>query len=275
LLPKPGETVHGSDVVNLSGGKGANQAVSVAANNAKAVMIGAVGTDDYAVFAKQTLIEQGVEISNVISKNASTGVAFIFVEDSGENLIVVSPGANAALSPADAEQRIRESSKLDPPIVLTQMELPLETVSHAAAITAELGGRFVLNLAPSRAIEDTLLAVCDPVIVNESEASALVGRNVDSLETARVAVMEIAQVAKSAVITLGADGAVFATQDDVNYLPAEKVRVVDTTGAGDAFVGALAASLARGADLNSAVASGIAAGTIAVQHFGAQAPKGK
>jgi ribokinase len=155
------------------------------------------------------------------------------------------------------------------------MELPLETVSHAAAITAELGGRFVLNLAPSRAIEDTLLAVCDPVIVNESEASALVGRNVDSLETARVAVMEIAQVAKSAVITLGADGAVFATQDDVNYLPAEKVRVVDTTGAGDAFVGALAASLARGADLNSAVASGIAAGTIAVQHFGAQAPKGK
>lgn len=275
LLPKAGETVHGTDAVNLSGGKGANQAVSVAANHANAIMIGAVGNDDYAVFAKQALVEHGVDISNVLAKDISTGVAYIFVENSGENLIIVTPGANAAVSTIDAELHIRKASKSGSPIVLTQMELPLETVEHAAKITAELGGRFVLNLAPSRPIGDSLLAVCDPIVLNELEAAALIGKNVDSLDAAKAAVIEIAQVAKSAVITLGADGAVFASQHDVNYLPAEKVNVVDTTGAGDAFVGALVAALASGADLGSAVTSGLSAGTKAVRHFGAQPPKVK
>jgi ribokinase len=139
-----------------------------------------------------------------------------------------------------------------------------------------MGGRFILNLAPAEKIGSELLAKCDPIIVNETEAEVLTGKTISSISDAKALVIELAALAKSAVITLGEEGAVFAMGNsaEARHLPSEKVVVVDTTGAGDAFVGALAAAFSKGQDLTNAVSEGLKAGAKAVQHFGAQAPKG-
>jgi ribokinase len=162
------------------------------------------------------------------------------------------------------------------PIVLAQLELPLPAVEQAATSAQAMNGRFILNLAPAEIISKELLAKCDPIIVNESEAELLTGKKISSIQDAKQLAAQLAQQAKSAVITLGADGAVFASRgaELATHLPSEKVAVVDTTGAGDAFVGALAAAFSRGETLDAAVQAGLKAGAKAVQHFGAQPPKG-
>lgn len=274
VLPSPGETIHGSEPQFLPGGKGGNQAVSVVGNNAPAIMIGAVGTDEHGLNAMQSLHEYGVDTYGIAQKSGATGTAFIFVEDAGENLIVVTAGANELVTTQEVAEKIQEFGG-EQPVVLAQLELPLSAVEQAAASTQELNGRFILNLAPAAKISNALLVKCDPIIVNESEAELLTGKTIESIEDAKALVVEIAKQAKSAVITLGADGAVFADQTNsvATHLPSEKVEVVDTTGAGDAFVGALAAAFSRGEELAAAVTAGLKAGAKAVQHFGAQPPK--
>jgi len=277
-LPKPGETIHGTDAVYLPGGKGGNQAVSVAAAGTKVVMIGAVGTDSHGIAALQSLKSYGVDTAGVLKKPGATGTAFIFVEASGENLIVVTPGANSLVSPSDADTLIREFTKDAPPIVLAQLELPIQTVEQAARITESLEGRFILNLAPAVAISSEMLAVCDPIVLNEPEAAFLLGREITSITEALHAAQELLKRAKSVVITLGSKGAVYAQIDESGrteskHFETKKVKAVDTTGAGDAFVGAMTAALARGSKLGEAVELGILAGTAAVLHVGAQPPR--
>ena len=273
-LPKRGETIHGAAPVFLPGGKGGNQAVSVAANGATSVIIGAVGLDDHGLNAMNSLRESGVHTDAVAQKSGPTGTAYIFVEDAGENLIVVTAGANELVSAQEVAEKIQEFGG-DEPVVLAQLELPLPAVEQAAETAAELNGRFILNLAPAELITDPLIAKCDPIIVNETEAALLTGKAIANLDDAKQLVAEIAKKAKSAVITLGADGAVFAEKNATIgiHLPSEKVAVVDTTGAGDAFVGALAAAFSRGENLANAVQAGLKAGAKAVQYFGAQPPK--
>lgn len=273
-LPKRGETIHGAAPVFLPGGKGGNQAVSVAANGATSVIIGAVGLDDHGLNAMNSLHESGVHTDAVAQKSGPTGTAYIFVEDAGENLIVVTAGANELVSAQEVAEKIQEFGG-DEPVVLAQLELPLPAVEQAAETAAELNGRFILNLAPAELITDSLIAKCDPIIVNETEAALLTGKAIANLDDAKQLVAEIAKKAKSAVITLGADGAVFAEKNATIgiHLPSEKVAVVDTTGAGDAFVGALAAAFSRGENLANAVQAGLKAGAKAVQYFGAQPPK--
>lgn len=278
-LPNPGETIHGTDAVYLPGGKGGNQAVSVAAAGTKAVMISAVGTDSHGIAALQSLKSYGVDTAGVLEKPGPTGTAFIFVEASGENLIVVTPGANSLVSTSDAESLIREFSKDAAPIVLAQLELPIQTVEQASRITESLEGRFILNLAPAVAISAQMLSVCDPIVLNEPEAAFLLGREITSSAEALHAAQELLKRAKSVVITLGSKGAVYAQIDESGrteskHFETKKVKAVDTTGAGDAFVGAMTAALARGSSLGEAVESGILAGTAAVLHVGAQPPKG-
>ena len=274
-LPTGGETIHGSEPQFLPGGKGGNQAVSVANNGTTAFLISAVGTDTHGKNAIKSLESYGVNTQGVATKETSTGTAFIFVENSGENLIVVTAGANGLVTPAEVQKQIHELGG-DQPVVLCQLELPIESVKAAAKTAQELGGRFILNLAPAEKIEQSLVAMCDPIVVNETEAMLLTGKNISSIDDAKALVVEIAKQAKSAVITLGADGAVFAEQSsaEATHSPSEKVSVVDTTGAGDAFVGALAAAFSRGEVLATAVADGLIAGAKAVQHFGAQPPRG-
>lgn len=271
-LPTAGETIHGGEPHFLPGGKGGNQAVSVARYNSEAIMVGAVGTDQHGEFSIQSLKEFGVNTDGVEVVNGSTGTAFIFVEDAGENLIVVTAGANAVVTPREVETKIKSLGGAKP-VVLCQMELPLESVEQAATTALELDGRFILNLAPAEIISNQLIAKCDPIVVNETEAVLLTNGVITNVDDAKLLVEELAKIAKSAVITLGADGAVYSEGGEAVHLPSESVRVVDTTGAGDAFVGALAASLSHGEKLGDAVKVGLKAGAAAVQHFGAQPRK--
>ncbi|PRY68821.1 ribokinase [Glaciihabitans tibetensis] len=271
--PQPGETLLGGDIVTGAGGKGANQAVAASAAGVPPVFIGSFGDDSTGHELIEELRSNGVDVSHVTTTTeAPTGVALITVVTSGENSIVVAAGANARLQP-DTSAAIIRSLASPATVVLAQLEVPLATVIAVADATRDAGARFVLNLSPSREIPAALLALCDPLVVNESEAAAVSGRAVSSVADALAVAKELLQQSVSVVITLGGDGVVLATAEGVSHSPAHQVSVVDTTGAGDAFVGALAAELARGADLASAVEAGTAAGARAVQHLGAQPPR--
>ena len=270
--PNPGETLLGGDIITGSGGKGANQAVAAARATVRPVFLGSFGDDTTGHELIADLAAHGVDVDHVtVTRDAPTGVALITVARSGENSIVVAAGANAHLDP-DATAAAIRSLAGPGTIILAQLEIPLVTVIAAADAAAERGARFVLNLSPSQPIPASLLALCDPLVVNESEAAGIAGIPVATVSDAMLVAQELLSGSKSVVITLGGEGVVVATADGVVHSPAEKVDVVDTTGAGDAFVGALAASLALGSDLHAAVARGTAAGALAVQHLGAQPP---
>jgi ribokinase len=270
-LPRPGETVLGSELTLGSGGKGGNQAVAVARMGVRCAMVGCVGDDADGRTLLRSLQAQGVDVSRVlVDAGSSTGAAFVFVEPSGENSIVVVPGANARL-PADRTRSVVLETLSAEDLLVVQAEISSEALVAAVEAAAQMGARVVLNLAPFRRLPDAVVSHCDPLVVNGSEAQALLGLphggDVDGSGLA----VSLRERARSAVVTLGGDGAVVAFEDRVELVEAEHVRVVDSTGAGDAFTGVLAARLVRGADLLSAVRLGVAAGTYAVQRAGAQA----
>lgn len=273
--PLPGETILGDDVVVGTGGKGANQALAAARAGARPVFLGAVGADAGGASLLDALVAGGVDVAHVERlDDAPTGVALITVARDGENSIVVAAGANGRLDAGTTARRVAELAG-EGGVLLAQLEVPLEVVEAAAAALEGAGGRLVLNLSPSRAVPDALLALCDPLVVNESEASDLAGTPVDDATSAAAAAAALLECCRSVVITLGGDGAVVQSRGDASstHHPAPRVTVVDTTGAGDAFVGALAAELASGRSLAEAVETGVAAGAAAVQWRGAQPPR--
>ncbi len=279
--PRPGETVMGGDVVVGTGGKGANQALAAARAGAAPVFVGAVGDDAGGAALLRALASGGVAVDLVERRtDAPTGVALITLARDGENSIVVAPGANSRLDPARVVEALAPLTD-DGTVLLAQLEVPLPVVEAAAAAVDGAGGRVVLNLSPSREVPDALLAACDPLVVNESEASDLSGQPVVDPSSAAAAAATLLERCRSVVITLGGEGAVFAARGPESeggaglrgHLPAPRVSVVDTTGAGDAFVGAVAAELERGGDLAAAVERGVAAGAEAVQWLGAQPPR--
>lgn len=269
--PAAGETVLGGDAVAGTGGKGANQAAAAARSGVTPTLIASVGDDDAGRGLLAELSASGVDTSEVQRSDSPTGVALIVVA-AGENTIVVAAGANARLEAAPTAERVRALTT-DGTVLLAQLEIPLEVVEASAGAAVSRGGRFVLNLSPYRPVSAELLALCDPLVVNETEAAALVGREIDGVDAATAAARELAGGIRSVVLTLGGDGAVVARGTDAWHEPAPTVTVVDTTGAGDAFVGALSAGLATGDDLATAVRSGIVAGAEAVQYLGAQPPR--
>ncbi len=280
--PLPGETLLGDELVVATGGKGANQALAAARAGAMPVFLGAVGDDGNGRSMLDALGTGGVDVSSVaVVDDAPTGIALITVSRDGENTIVVAAGANARVNAHEVEAAIRAIAGPGT-VLLAQLEIPLPAVRIAAETIDELGGRTVLNLSPSRAVPDELLALCDPLIVNESEAHDLTGLPVDSVGDAATVATALLDRCRSVVITLGGDGAVFASATESGHLPAPSVTVVDTTGAGDAFAGAVAAELAEqglagggdgAASLRTAVERGVAAGAAAVQWLGAQPPR--
>ena len=254
--PKPGETVLALDHRQLAGGKGANQAVAAARAGAQGLMVGCVGADSGGAAYRARLTAYGIDVSHVaVRPDRPTGAAFITVDDSSENTIVVVPGANADVG-ADWPQGFPELGADD--VVVLQLEIPLAAVARAAELAHEAGARVIINVAPYAELPPAVLALADPIIANEHEALALADSGAGS---------------GSLLVTLGANGAVW---DGVGA-PAAPVpggEVVDTTGAGDAFVGALAAALAHGADRAQALAAGLRAGSEAVSYPGAQ-PDGR
>ena len=268
--PLPGETVIAKSMDLHPGGKGANQAVAAARLGAEVCFIGAVGTDPYADLALTGLREAGVDISRVAAVSGPTGQAFVTVDDrTGENSIVVVPGANAHVDRASIQ---RHQDLLDrTAVVVLQGEIPPGATSAAASSST---ARLVLNLAPVAPLEKEVIRRADPLVVNEHEgrlALTLLGRETDELHTEE-SVLEalLAEGIPAVVITLGSAGAIFSAGGPVRSVPAPVVTAVDTTGAGDAFVGALSASIAAGASLQEAVGFAVRVGSFAVTRRGAQ-----
>jgi ribokinase len=264
--PEPGETVTDAALTLLPGGKGANQAVAAARLGADVAMLGRVGEDAFGTAIVENLRVNGVDTEHVRPvPGASTGSAFVTVTPDGENAIVVSPGANRSFGRKEVEAArgtLREAR-----VLVAQLEVPVEAVEAAASIVAEAGGRFLLNLAPARKVPAALLRRCDPLVVNRHEAAFLLGEET-APESAARRLLDLGP--RSAVVTLGADGAVLAEGGHIRRFPAPEVEAVDTTGAGDAFVGALAARLAEGDALKDAVPYAVKAGALAVAREGAQ-----
>jgi ribokinase len=270
-LPGPGETViahsHGQGV----GGKGANQAVAAARLGADVALVGMVGADAAGDAALTALSARSVAIDYVGRLvTGTTGYAAITVDAGGENEIVVCAGANGALTPEAVEAAVPAIARGRSVLVVAQGEAPLDTIAAASRV-ATGRGRFLLNLAPSVPVAPEILARADPLVVNLVEARQLADRLGICApdDDPRTVADTLRRFASSVVITLGGDGAVVATAAGTEWAPPEVPdAVVDTTGAGDAFVGALAASLASGAALSEAVRVGCRAGAIAVSRRG-------
>lgn len=260
--PARGETVTGRAFRTVPGGKGANQAVAAARAGAEVAMIGAVGADDFGVRLRANLEHCSVDTDLLRTAEGASGTAHIVVDDEGGNAIVVVPGANAtltALSHGD-EALIGTADAL-----LLQLELPLSVVTEGAATARRLGVRTVLTPAPAQPLPPELLAATDLLVPNEHEAAALTGLT-DPHAAARALLRDVPEV----VITLGAAGSLYAARGgEPVTVPAPRVRAVDTTAAGDTFVGALAVALGEGRPVRDALAWAQTAAALSVQREGA------
>ncbi|MEU6478890.1 ribokinase [Streptomyces sp. NPDC047017] len=265
--PAAGETVLGSDLATHPGGKGANQAVAAARLGARTALLARVGDDAHGRLLLDAQRAAGVDPAGVLVGGAPTGVALITVDPTGDNSIVVSPGANGRLTPDD----VRAAAELigSARVVSAQLEIPLETVVEAVRQLAP-GGRFVLNPSPPRPLPRELLDACDPLIVNEHEAKVILGGDGAGDDPEDWARALLARGPRSVVVTLGGEGALVASADGVARVASVKVAAVDTTGAGDAFTAALAWRLGAGESLKDAAAYAARVGAAAVTRRGAQ-----
>ncbi|WP_326752852.1 ribokinase [Streptomyces hirsutus] len=265
--PDAGETVLGSDLVVHPGGKGANQAVAAARLGARTALLARVGDDAHGRLLLDSQRAAGVDTAGVLVGGAPTGVALITVDPSGDNSIVVSPGANGRLTPDDvrAAGSLLHAAK----VVSTQLEIPLETVVEVVRSLAP-DSRLVLNPSPPQPLPDEVLAACDPLILNEHEAKVILGEAYAGEKPEDWARLLLAKGPRSVVVTLGGEGALVASSEGVSRIPAVKVRAVDTTGAGDSFTAALAWRLGLGESLSDAAAYAARVGAATATRKGAQ-----
>jgi len=267
-FPQPGETISGEDLKIIPGGKGANQSVAAARQGASVAMVGRVGNDSFGPELINNLKHNGVDTAHVqIDAEAATGTATIIVDVKGQNSIVLSPGGNGRVSPAD----LNTVSFSDYKLLLLQLEIPLEPVLAAAKRAKEKGLRVVLNPAPARTLPEELIALPDFIVPNEGELSLLTNQPVQDLASAENAAKALlARGAQTVIVTLGANGALIVNQEVTKHIPAFQVDVVDTTAAGDAFIGGFASALLQDKPLGEAVRYGCACGALAATKFGAQ-----
>ena len=241
-LPLPGQTVTASDLREVSGGKGANQAVAASRAGGMVSMVGRVGDDAFAAPLLQQLTDDKIDVMYVDRSPGSSGIAVVAVEDSGQNSILVVPGANGRVEAADVERARDLIASAD--AVLLQLEVPLAAVLKSIETASRSDVPVLLNPAPAPQRFDMRLLQVDLICPNQSEAAEIVGHAVEDIESASQAAQTlIAQGAKAAVITLGGDGAIVATAAGYKHIAAFSIQPVDTTAAGDAFAGALAVRL--------------------------------
>jgi ribokinase len=269
-FPLPGETISGSDLKLIPGGKGANQAVACARQEIRTGMVGKVGDDVFGIDLLKSLQENRIDTRGVkVQKNSSTGCALIPVASDGENSIILSPGANGKIWPEDveaAEELIKEAK-----ILLLQLEIPLETVLAAAQTAQKLGLEVILNPAPAADLPSELLGMVDYLIPNQTELELISGVSVQDLASTRRAANRLIEMGvKNLIVTLGEEGAFLANQDQNLLIPGYSVQPVDTTAAGDSFIGGFAASLIKNKSLPDAVDQANLCGALAATRPGAQ-----
>ena len=266
VLPRAGETVIAESASHGLGGKGANQAVAAARSGVRSALVGFVGSDGTSSDVLDRLTGLGVDTTGVIRvDNVDTGAAAVIRDAEGENQIVVSSGANAVGDMT--EPTLREAIERST-VLLLQGEVAVETSERAAKLAEETGTRVVINLAPVVDFGEALTHA-DPLVVNEVEAAQLLGIEPDDTVDGMELATGLSGYARSVVVTLGEQGAVFVAGPTSERVPAPGVDVVDTTGAGDAFVGALAAQLALGTELSDAVRFAVVAASKSVEMVGA------
>jgi len=264
-LPQLGETILGNGFQTFPGGKGANQSVAAARLGAQVKMIGRVGSDGFGASLRNGLLQDGVDVTCVEQvREASTGVALITVDEAGHNTIVVDPGANSFLRPADilAARSIFDGAA----VLLAQLECPLETVQQAVALAREQGTRVILNPAPAQMLKPAFLSQIDYLVPNQTELALLTCAEDIDAAAGQLHKLGVSHV----IVTLGEQGALVSDDRRSARLPAYRVPVVDTTAAGDAFVGAFAVAITQGRDTLEAARWGNAAGALAVTRSGAQ-----
>lgn len=272
-LPLVGETIKGDSFSNFVGGKGNNQALAAAKLGASVAMLGLLGKDNYGDIVLGNLQQNNVDCRHMLrTDKTGTGIANIWVGPAGENVIVIIPNANGALSP----QLVEENKAIfdDAAVLLLQLEIPLETVTRAAKLARDCGVKVILNPAPAPAdgkLPAELLGCVDIIVPNETEAMLITGINPDTEENAlRCAEKLLAMGPGTVVLTLGARGALIVEQSgNHQFISSFQVKVVDSTAAGDAFLGAMAAGLADNLTAGQAVKQGCAAGALACTRAGA------
>ncbi len=275
-FPQPGETISGGDLLTIPGGKGANQAVAAARQGANVAILGRVGKDNFAPLLIENLKSNNVNTSHVAQDDAATGTAIIIVDANGQNSIVLSPGANGKVDFHDIDSA--PSAK----ILLLQFEIPMDSVLHAARRYKAKETTVILNPAPARQIPEELLTLIDILVPNESELSLLTNMPVTDMKSAEFAAQEILKRGvKTVIVTMGSKGALLVTSTQITQVDTYKVDVVDTTAAGDAFIGGFAAKLLesdtllsdgqqQATELQKAVRYGCACGALATTKLGAQ-----
>lgn len=267
-MPRAGETILGGPFQMGPGGKGANQAVATARLGSPVFMVSCVGEDVFGDLALSNLSKEGVDISFVARDSTiHTGAALIVVDEQGENMIVVAPGANFSLTPDMVGRATRAIREAD--VLLTQLEIPTESVERALRIAKDNQVTTILNPAPARVLSPAILKYVDVLTPNRSEASLLTGIEITNQSSIRKAAERLfKQGVETVVFTLGSEGALIVTSEKFQHIPGQKVQVVDTTGAGDAFNGGLAFALSRDDDLVEAVRFANAVAALSVTKVG-------
>lgn len=269
--PKPGETISGKGVKVIPGGKGANQAYAIGKLGGDVGMIGAVGDDEFGRALKKNLESAGVNTSGLqVMENETTGQAFITVDDQGENAIILISGANGKLSKELVQENLECIENCD--ILIMQLEIPVETVAYLKDVAMRLGKTVILDPAPAQPnLPENLWQGVDYIKPNESELEILVGRKMESLEELKSGAREMIQKGvKGVIVSLGGEGCLFVTDKEEKYFPANKVKAVDTTAAGDSFTAAFALALSQGKGCDEAIVFGQKVSSIVVTRKGAQ-----
>ena len=268
-IPVVGETLLGSEIEMIPGGKGANQAVAIGKLGGRVHMMGAIGNDEYGEHLLANLKKNNVESNQVsVLESYSTGLAFIMVNSHADNSIVVIPGANGAFE----EKLIDEKKIREADIILAQMEIPIETVEYVFRKGREDNKYIILNPAPARKIPDRMMALIDLIVPNETEFEILTGYSAKSEESLLKGVQKLfGQGVKEVIVTLGERGARYFGKDgDDIYVPGKKVKAVDTTAAGDSFIGAYVTAISDGEGIEKALDFAARAAAITVSRPGAQ-----
>ncbi|WP_068083405.1 ribokinase [Polycladidibacter stylochi] len=264
-LPRAGETVSGPDLQHFAGGKGANQALAARRAGAKVKLVGAVGTDAFAKPALANLETAGVDIANVATVRGATGTAMIGVDQHGENQIIVASGANQAVRSSQLKGQLQAGDTL-----LLQLELPMETIHRALSLAHKAEMRTIMNIAPFKSeCLASMLPLVDIIVANESEAAAL-AQTLGYEKPLEELVHELFTKGIQLVVTLGEKGCIAMVENELLRVPSPHINPIDTTGAGDSFVGGLAAALDAGATFEQALRQASAAGALACTKQGAQ-----